>query len=299
MIEIRNLHKSFGTQKAINDLSLDIHEGEIFGFLGKNGAGKSTTLRCLLTLIHPDSGSISYKGKNVFQNRNYFLQNVGAIIEKPDFYGHMSGLQNLKISATYYNAKINQKNIDEVLELVGLTGREKHKVKTYSQGMKQRLGIAQAIIHNPELIILDEPTNGLDPVGMVEFRNIINNLKNELKKTILVSSHILSEMELIMDSFILIDKGKNIVQGKSTDLLNENEMVVIVETPQSAELANKMKENYPENPPESILDSALHFRCSKAEIPILHQKISRTEVPVTAFYSRKKLEDLFIQLTQN
>jgi ABC-type multidrug transport system ATPase subunit len=299
MIEIQNLYKSFGTHKAVENLSLEIHQGEIFGFLGKNGAGKSTTLRCLLTLIHPDSGVILYKGKDVFQNRNYFLQNVGAIIEKPDFYGHLSGLQNLKISATYYDAKTDQKRISEVLELVGLSGREKDKVKTYSQGMKQRLGIAQAIIHDPELIILDEPTNGLDPVGMVEFRNIIKNLKNELKKTILVSSHILSEMELIMDSFILIDKGKNIIQGKSADLLDENEMVVIVETPQPMEMAKKIKENNPEIVPEIMPEGTLHFRCSKQEIPILHQKISKTEIPLTAFYSRKKLEDLFVKLTQN
>jgi len=299
MIEIKNLYKSFGTHQAVDNLSLEIHQGEIFGFLGKNGAGKSTTLRCLLTLIHPDSGSILFKGKDVYQNRNYFLQNVGAIIEKPDFYGNMSGLQNLKISATYYEAKTGQKRINEILELVGLAGREKDKVKTYSQGMKQRLGIAQAIIHDPELIILDEPTNGLDPVGMVEFRNIIKNLKNEMKKTILVSSHILSEMELIMDSFILIDKGKNIIQGKSADLLDENEMVVIVETPQPVEMAKKIKENNPEILPEVMPEGTLHFRCSKQEIPILHQKISKTEIPLTAFYSRKKLEDLFIKLTQN
>ncbi len=219
-IEIKNLNKSFKNFKAVDDLSLQVEKGEIYGFLGPNGAGKSTTIRMMLTLMRQDSGSISYFGEELTPKNRSIFKNIGALVEKPDFYLYLSAYRNLQLFGEMTGTEINKNKIYQFLELVGLNGREKDKVKTYSLGMKQRLGIAQALIHNPEIIILDEPTNGLDPQGMKEIKDLLINLSKEQNKTIFLSSHILREVETMATSMAIINNGKTLVQGKVKDLLD-------------------------------------------------------------------------------
>lgn len=297
IIEIKNLHKSFKKFKALNGVSLTINEGEIFGFLGCNGAGKSTTIRCLLTLIKPDSGEILFKGKNIKTCRDEFLRSVGAIVEKPDFYKNFTLYTNLKLSMMLNGKKPNRKEILDCLELVGLKGKENVKFKACSQGMKQRLGIAATLIHNPEIIILDEPSNGLDPRGMIDLRNLILKLKNEYHKTIIISSHILSEIELIVDSLIIIDKGVNVIQGKSSELLNPEELLVTIESPHQEALLDKIKTSSYAAQIEKIEETAIVMKVTLKELPLMHKEIVLMGEPILNFYTKKKLEDLFLSLT--
>jgi ABC-2 type transport system ATP-binding protein len=189
IIEISNLRKKYDTVTALEDLSLSVKQGEIYGLLGPNGSGKSTTMRCLLSLVKPTSGSIKLFDKELHKNRRAVLSKIGYLIEKPDFYGYLSAKRNLQLLAAYCDKPISELRIDEVLEQVGLKGREKDLVKTYSHGMKQRLGLAQVIMHQPELVILDEPNTGLDPSGIIDLRVFIQQLKAE-GKTIVLSSDI-------------------------------------------------------------------------------------------------------------
>lgn len=299
IIEIKNLHKSFKKFKALNGVSLCVNEGEIFGFLGCNGAGKSTTIRCLLTLIKPDSGEILFKGKNINECRSEFLSSVGCIVEKPDFYKAMSLETNLKLSAMLYGKNPNKEEIYACLDLVGLKGKEKVKFKACSQGMKQRLGIAAALIHNPEIIILDEPSNGLDPRGMIELRNLILKMKNELKKTIIISSHILSEVELIVDSMIIIDRGVNVIQGSADELLHGSDVMVNIETTEPTKLIEKIKLSPYAADIESQAENLVTLKSTMKAIPQLHKDIILMDEPILSFYTRKKLEDLFLKLTEN
>lgn len=299
IIQIQNLHKSFGDFKALDGLNLSVRRGEIFGFLGCNGAGKSTTIRCMLSLIKPDAGEILFNGKSTREHRDEFLRQVGCIIEKPDFYANLSALDNLNISARMYGVKPKKQEVLAVIELVGLCGRERQAVKTYSQGMKQRLGIAQALLHQPELIILDEPTNGLDPKGIIDLRNIIRRLKTDFHKTVIISSHILSEIELIADNLCIIDKGKTIIQGTTAELLSENEMLVTVETDQPREMFLLLQKAGREVTAPGPNNHTLTVKTGRAAIPQIHREIVQSGLPVYGFYARKKLEDLFLNLTQN
>jgi ABC-type multidrug transport system ATPase subunit len=299
ILQISNLHKSFKKFKALNGVSLSVNEGEIFGFLGCNGAGKSTTIRCLLTLIKPDSGEILFKGKNINECRSEFLSSVGCIVEKPDFYKAMSLETNLKLSAMLYGKNPSKEEIYACLDLVGLKGKENVKFKACSQGMKQRLGIAAALIHNPEIIILDEPSNGLDPRGMIELRNLILKMKNELKKTIIISSHILSEVERIVDSMIIIDRGVNVIQGSADELLHGSEVMVNIETTEPAKLIEKIKQSPYAADIESQAENLVTLKSTMKAIPQLHKDIILMAEPILSFYSRKKLEDLFLKLTEN
>lgn len=299
IIEIKNLHKSFKKFQALKGVSMTVNEGEIFGFLGCNGAGKSTTIRCMLTLIKPDSGEIFFKGKNIKTCRSEFLQAIGCIVEKPDFYKNMSVVTNLKLSAMLYGKNPTEKELYDCLELVGLKDKEKVKFKACSQGMKQRLGIAAALIHNPEIIILDEPSNGLDPRGMIELRNLILKMKNELKKTIIISSHILSEVELIVDSMIIIDKGVNVIQGSAEELLHGSEVMVNIETSEPQKLLEKIKKSPYADQFDSQIENQLIIKSTMKDIAKLHKDIVLMNEPISAFYSRKKLEDLFLKLTDS
>ncbi|AAK78269.1 ABC-2 type transport system ATP-binding protein [Clostridium acetobutylicum] len=216
VVEINNLSKTYRGFNAVNNINLNIREGRIYGFLGPNGAGKSTTIRMILGLIKNSSGSIKIFGKNLKENRAEILKNVGALVESPSYYGHLNAYENLKIWS--YIKGVDKNAIDEVLKLVNLYEHRKKKVSKFSLGMKQRLGIAQALIGNPELIILDEPTNGLDPMGIKEIRNLIVNLAKKHNKTIIISSHILSEMELMIDDVGIINKGTLLYEGSLSNL---------------------------------------------------------------------------------
>ncbi|WP_066504181.1 ABC transporter ATP-binding protein [Abyssisolibacter fermentans] len=220
IIETNNLTKAYKDMVAVNNVNLKIREGLIYGFLGPNGAGKSTTIGMLLGLIKPTKGSVKIFDMDIKKNRMKILRNIGSIIESPSYYGNLSAYDNLKISADILG--LDYKNIGEVLGTVNLTKVKNKKVKKFSLGMKQRLGIAQALIGMPKLLLLDEPTNGLDPVGIHEIRELIKSLPKKYGMTVLISSHILSEIELIANDIGIINEGKLLFQGTLDELKNSN-----------------------------------------------------------------------------
>ena len=222
VIEVRGLYKSYGNVHAVNGIDITVNRGDIYGFLGPNGAGKSTTIRMMLSLVRPTAGTISIFGKPLSQHRHAILSNVGCIVERPDFYNYLSARRNLELLAMLSGAVVSKEATMRTLEMVGLASRADSKVKTFSHGMKQRLGIAQALIHNPELIILDEPTTGLDPQGMIDVRNIIVRLARDHGKTVVLSSHLLSEVEQTINRMVIINKGKVLVEGNVDDLVGQN-----------------------------------------------------------------------------
>lgn len=230
LLSVSHLTKSFGSFTAVDNLSFSVREGEVYGFLGQNGAGKSTTIRMLLSLIRPSSGEIHVFGKSLSDSRERILSRIGAVVEKPDLYRYLTGYENLKLFAALSGKKISRNEIMQCLGVVGLDKRAGDKVRVYSQGMKQRLGIAVALVHNPDFIVLDEPTNGLDPQGIADVRNLIISLSRDQKKTLLVSSHLLSEMEQVADSMLIINKGKKLVEGNVKSLLNPDQVQLEIQT---------------------------------------------------------------------
>ncbi|WP_152655694.1 ABC transporter ATP-binding protein [Oceanobacillus sp. CFH 90083] len=210
IVETKHLTKSFGKEKAVSNLEMKIPKGEIYGFLGPNGAGKTTTIRMLLGLMRPTSGSVQLFGKDMKNSRIEILKNVGSLVENPSYYPHLTARENLEASRKILN--VPKKRIDEVLKQVRLHGVANKKVKGFSLGMKQRLGIAAAMLHQPELLILDEPTNGLDPSGIIEMRQLIQSLPEEYGMTVLISSHLLSEIDQMATRVGVVSKGKMIFQ---------------------------------------------------------------------------------------
>ena len=294
ILSIKNLSKSFGKRKAVDNLSFDIKEGEIFGFLGPNGAGKSTAIRSMLSLIKPDEGDIEIFNKSVKKKKNSALEVVGALVERPDFYEYLSAHRNLSLLATMDN--VSQKRIDEVLEIVGLTDRREDKVKAYSQGMKQRLGIAQTLLCDPKLLILDEPTNGLDPRGMKEVRDLIRKLSQE-GITILLSSHILHEVEQVCTTMAIINLGKLVKIGSVYDLLNESDTFVTEIKAEPVIKAKKVLENldYISNITES--DRTIKVRIANKDLKKLTRELVKADIDVSAIIPRSSLEDYFLSLT--
>jgi len=294
ILSIKNLSKSFGKRKAVDNLSFDIREGEIFGFLGPNGAGKSTAIRSMLSLIKPDEGDIEIFNKSVRKYHNSALQKVGALVERPDFYEYLSAYKNLSLLSIMDD--VSKTRIDEVFEIVGLTDRGDDKVKAYSQGMKQRLGIAQALLSNPKLLILDEPTNGLDPRGMKEVRDLIRKLSQE-GITILLSSHILHEVEQVCTTMVIINLGKLIKIGRVHDLLNESDTFITEIKAEPLEKARKVLESidYITNVAES--DGMLKVRIANKDLKKLTRDLVKADIDVSAIIPRTSLEDYFLSLT--
>ncbi|MBM5603971.1 ABC transporter ATP-binding protein [Listeria seeligeri] len=221
ILQLEHVTKKIGQKAIVQDISFDIHKGEVFGLLGPNGAGKTTIIRSIVGLIRRTEGTVLINGKNVDTDFKSAISEVGAIIENPEFYMYMSGWNNLKQFARMSQKPITDEHIREIVELVKLTNAINQKVKTYSLGMRQRLGVAQALIHNPALLILDEPTNGLDPQGMAEFRSLIRDLATK-GTSVLISSHLLSEIQQITDRFAIINKGVLTHIEKMSDLLENN-----------------------------------------------------------------------------
>lgn len=298
IIAVSHLAKNFGTFEAVKDVSFTVNKGDVFGFLGPNGAGKSTTIRCLLSLIQPDRGSIKLFGKTLEQDRSSILRNIGSIIEKPDFYKYLSAQKNLEIFARISGAQVSSKEIAEMLDFVGLGNRAKHKVKGFSHGMKQRLGIAQTLLHKPDLIILDEPTTGLDPQGIIEIRNLILRLKNEQNKTILLSSHQLSEIELIANRMVIINQGRSIVEGEVAALLNSDETVVRIEIDEAESALKLVSESMND---VHVIQSGLNeleVTLSKQRVPELTRALVASGCAIHAIEPKRKLEDYFIKTIQ-
>jgi len=295
IIEVENLSKQFTEVKAVDDLSFCVKKGEVYGFLGQNGAGKSTTIRMLLTLIKPTNGSISIFGRSIQTHRREILQKIGSIIEKPDLYNYLTALQNINIIAKLNGVHNTKEQLMEQLEKVGITDRAGSKVKTFSQGMKQRLGIACALVHDPELIILDEPTNGLDPQGIADVRNLILYLSKEEGKTIFVSSHLLSEIELIADSMLIIDQGRKVAEGKVTDLLNPADTLVEIDATDNR-IARTILQGSQWNVMVQSSDKII-LKMHRNEIPYLAKFLVENEIEILAIRPKHSLEDYFLSLT--
>ncbi len=293
IIEIKNLKKNYGSFCAVENVSFQVNKGDIYGFLGPNGAGKSTTIRCMLSLISPSGGSIKLFGKDLKNNRNEILSKIGCIVEKPDFYKYLSAEKNIEIFGRISNADISKTNIHKTLEFVGLKGREKDKVSGFSHGMKQRLGIAQTLLHNPELIILDEPTTGLDPQGIIDIRNLILELQKEHQKTIILSSHILSEIEIIANRMVVINKGKTIVEGTVNELLNQEELIVSFEV---SDVNKSIAILNHEFLIEQETNQHIQFHISKSDITKINKKLIEAGIEIYAIETKRKLEDYFLKL---
>jgi ABC-2 type transport system ATP-binding protein len=234
------LSKAYGKRLAVDNLDLQVDRGELFGFLGPNGAGKTTTIRMALGLVAPTHGSVEILGLEVRHNRSKVLPRVGALVESPALYGYMSGRNNLRAFADLLGG-VKDKRIDEVLEIVSLTGRDKDKVRTYSMGMKQRLGLAIALLNDPDLLILDEPANGLDPAGIVEMRDLLRNLAAE-GKTVFISSHVLSEVQQICTRVAIINHGKLVRVAPVAELLDSpGEFAIQVDSPDALVAALRLQ----------------------------------------------------------
>lgn len=297
VIEIKNLSKNFKELKAVNNLNINVFKGDVFGFLGPNGAGKSTTIRMLLTLIKPSAGSIKIFGKNLFKERLSILRNVGAIVEKPDFYGYLSAYKNLEILSRISGHEISKKRIMEVLELVGLAARHKSKVKTFSHGMKQRLGIAQALLHDPDLIILDEPTTGLDPMGMKEIRDLIIHLSRDLKKTVFLSSHILYEVEQVANRMIIINRGTACVEGEVKDLLNSSHLTVTFEVTNVEKAKSVLSNTSWASVMKDTANSKLEFNIDSNDVASLNRYLVENGIDVCSIIPTRSLEEYFLKIT--
>lgn len=237
VLKVENLYKSIGKRPIIKGISFSVKEGEIFGFLGPNGSGKTTTIKMMVDLIKMDAGSISIMGCDIKERREKALEYVGAVVESPELYSYLTGYENLAQIARI--RRISSKKIEEVVELVGLTGRIHDKMKKYSLGMKQRLGLAAALLPDPKLLILDEPTNGLDPNGMIELRNILKRLAREYGMAVFVSSHILGEIQQLCDTVAFIENGV-ITTVESMTAVHET-YIYVLEVEKSEETLVKLK----------------------------------------------------------
>ena len=299
IISAHDLSKRFKDFQAVEQLSFSIHQGEVYGFLGQNGAGKSTTMRMLLGLIRPTSGMVYIKGQAFGNKQRDLLRHVGAIIERPDLYGYLSGWDNLRMFAALSRKDISNARLYEVLELVGLRGREQDRVKAYSQGMKQRLGIAIALVHDPELLILDEPTNGLDPQGIAEMRSLILHLSKDQGKTIMVSSHLLFEIEQVASTMLIIHKGRKVTEGRVEELLDPKETLFDVVLTNGESLAQAASESQWQ--PFLLNNSAgrLTFKMHPTQMPDLNRWLVGKGAEVLEIRSRHSLEAYFLSLTND
>jgi ABC-2 type transport system ATP-binding protein len=296
ILQVNHLSKQFNHLKAVDDLSFTVNEGDVYGFLGQNGAGKSTTIRMMLTLIAPSAGSIDILGKNVYEHRNEVLRQVGAVIERPDLYKYLSAYDNLAIFAKLSGLKVTKQLIMDQLEKVGLHTRAQSKVKTYSQGMKQRLGIAIALVHDPKLIILDEPTNGLDPQGIADMRNLIISLSKDFGKTVIVSSHLLSEIEQMANRMIIIHKGKKITEGDVKQMMDPAKTIVDIATIDDAHSLGLIQTSIYSDLIQAN-EGGIRMQMDKNNIPAMIHWMSQAGIQILSVQPRHSLEDYFLSLT--
>ncbi|CEH27888.1 bacitracin ABC transporter ATP-binding protein [Aneurinibacillus migulanus] len=294
VIETNNLTKTFKEFKPVDALSLQVKKGEVYGFLGPNGAGKTTTIRMLLGLVRPTKGEVRIFGKPLERYRLEIARKVGSMVETPSYYGHLTGYENLEITRKLLDA--DRKDIDQALEIVRLTEWRNKKVKTYSLGMKQRLGIAQALIGRPEMLILDEPTNGLDPAGIHEIRDLIVTLPEQMNMTVLVSSHILQEVERIADRVGIINRGKLLFQGELAELQNRSRVKIYVEADRPDEAARMLfNAGYRIEKKEG----ALYIDADKSQAAEINRSLILNGYDVSHISEeRKTLEDIFLEMTR-
>lgn len=297
IIQVQNITKKFGDFIAVNNLSFTVYKQDIYGFLGQNGAGKSTTMRMLLTLIKPTEGNILINNLPLEKNRTAILKTIGALIEKSDVYKYLSAYENLELFARLSGMKLQKQELMHQLEVVGLSKVPNKKVKEFSQGMKQRLGIAIALVHNPEIVILDEPTNGLDPQGIADIRNLIKSLKNDFGKTVVVSSHLLSEIEQVATRILIIDRGEKLMEGTKEELLNTEQVVIEFETNQPDMAKDALLYSAFNTPTLSVFFNKISLSANYSQVPALHRFLVEKNIEIFSFQLRKNLEDYFLKLT--
>ncbi len=298
IIETKDLNFSFnGKQTILKNLNLKVERGSIYGFLGPNGAGKTTTIRLLLGLLYYSKNTIYLFGEEVSKHRKEIFSKIGSLIEQPSLYEHLSGFDNLEITRRIRNIK--KERIAEVLRLVRLTDAAHKKVKAYSLGMKQRLGLAIALLSKPELLILDEPVNGLDPNGMVEIRELLKNINNELGATIFLSSHLLTEIEKIVTHIGIINMGELLYQGDIQELhnLQNNQSVLHIETSNNAAAVELLRNKYKAHSIKEALEITYQSKEQVAQIvrELIGNNIDIYEVTI----ENKDLEQLFLQMTED
>lgn len=293
ILKVSNLTKKIKKIQIIKEISFDIKQGEIVGFLGPNGSGKTTTLRMIVGLSKPTSGEITINGYSLKKDFVKAMSNVGCIIEGPDLYDYMSGYKNLELLGSMSKG-VTKKDIDEAVELVGMGKRIHDKVEVYSMGMKQRVGLAQALIHKPKLLILDEPTNGLDPQGIHEFRDIVKKLAKEKGISVLISSHLISEIQLMCDRVSIINNGSVIKNASIQEVLSTGEVVWTVDDPNKAQFVLKNTFN---------CNSFIDGKTVRALIDVnllseINKTLIESNLKINYIENKKRtLEDLFLTLT--
>lgn len=297
VIETKNLTKQYGTQKSVADLNLHVQKGRIYGLLGRNGAGKTTTMKMLLGLTKPTSGEVTVWGQSLYGNEKKTLPRIGSLIESPGFYPNLTGTENLRIFATLRGVS-NKNAIQNALELVGLPYRDRKLFSQYSLGMKQRLAIALAVMHDPELLILDEPINGLDPIGIAEVRAFIRELCNERGKTILISSHILSEISLLADDIGIIDHGVLLEEESLARLEEKSNKHIRFTVSDTAQAAMILEHIFHED--MFTIQDDHHLRLNRIDVPVAKMVASFVEKGLEvseAAVSEESLEDYFKRVT--
>ncbi|PLX10311.1 MAG: bacitracin ABC transporter ATP-binding protein [Marinilabiliales bacterium] len=297
IVKIRGLCKSFDGIIALNNLDMEVKKGDIYGFLGPNGSGKSTTIKALLTLVKPEMGDIEVFGQDLNINAKSILKRIGSIIEKPGFYERISAMNNLKLLAKYSDIKITEKELIEIFDTVGLSDRKESKVGSYSHGMKQRLGFAQAIMHKPELLILDEPFGGLDPKGSRDMRKLILKLNKEKGTTIVLSSHHIDEIENIANRMIIINKGSSVCEGSVKEIVENNKMSIIIIVDEPAEALKKLKASRLPIENISLVSNVIKLNCSHDAIPFINQYLQLSGFKIYEIRKEKALENYYLTFT--
>ena len=296
-VRLENVTKQIGKKTIIDNISFEMFPGEVFGFLGPNGAGKTTTIRMLVGLIKPTAGKVEICGFDVRKQFVQAMQRLGSIVENPELYKYLSGRENLKIFARMLS-DVDEARMQEVIDLVDLTERIDDQVRTYSLGMRQRLGIAQALLGRPDVLILDEPTNGLDPMGIKDLRAFIRKLVEDTGLSVLVSSHILSEIELLADRVAIMSYGKIVQVGKVRDLVGTASAGVDWRVSDPVQALEMFKASPYVQAVESYDDHTLHTLMDEGKTAVLNEALIKAGIDVWTIERKvQTLEDLFIRLT--
>lgn len=298
VVKAVDLVKDYGSFRAVDGLSFTLQAGGVMGFLGPNGAGKSTTMRMLVDLIRPSGGELFLFGLSYRTHRRQILSRVGCLIEKPDFYKYLSALQNLELLARASGVSNPKKRSEALMDFVGLRGRENDKVSSFSHGMRQRLGLAQCLLHDPDLVVLDEPGTGLDPQGLVDMREMIQNLHQVQGKTVLLSSHHLAEVEAVATDLVVIDKGRCVVQGSAQVLLSQSERQIRLTVGRPDEALALLNAGPWAGGGRLNESGELTMALGREEVPSLVQFLTQNGFEVYAVESRQKLEDYYRKLLQ-
>ncbi|TQR36836.1 ABC transporter ATP-binding protein [Brevibacillus brevis] len=294
VIRTENLSKHYGGVYCVQRVNLAVGEGEVYGFLGPNGAGKSTTLKMLLGLVKPTEGSVSVFGKDFSRNRLEILSQTGSLIEAPSYYGHLTGLENMRVMQRLRD--VPDKQVEKALQIVRLEKQQNKKVDQYSLGMKQRLGIAMALLHFPKLVILDEPTNGLDPAGIGEIRELIQSLPHQYGMTVLLSSHLLSEIEQVATSIGIIHGGKLLFQGSMEQLQRNSQPQVWMKTQDNDKARRVLQDRELSS---SLQDGFLVMEgMEDGEVALTNRALMMAGIDVYRIEVHKQsLESIFLSLT--